>query len=281
MKFLTDDTIPCGIAGFLYLPDARHGHGKDEEIPQHMRRCRNTTQRHNTTLSDLDLDDTLCVINAWTDLYRHHSTVNSARPLQGALNRMRYMHIFENKGHLGGASSIHPHSQIWLTSYLPEEVARELNNMALYRSRHDHNTRHLLLDYLWQELNVDESSRVVWQNEDFVVLCPWWAVWPFETLLLPKRHMRSLLDLTTEGERRRFAEAIGQVGRLYDAIFGGKAPYVSGLHQAPLDGPQHQVDSACLHMHFYPPLLDSTVRCCLTIEGSSRRDVVIVTAPWR
>jgi UDPglucose--hexose-1-phosphate uridylyltransferase len=143
--------------------------------------------------------------------------------------------------------------------------------------RKDHCGRHLLDDYT--RLEMEREERIVWQNDGFLVVCPWWAVWPFEVLLLPKRHVRALVDLN-KTERLQFAEAILQVARSYDKLFGFSFPYsmylrpqaiisskdlrltypVSGLHQAPLDATEVELDSSYLHMHFCPPLLRSSVR---------------------
>lgn len=158
---------------------------------------------------------------------------------------------------------------------MPDEVRLELIQMSEYRK--DHCGRHLLEDYA--RLEVDRQERVVWQNDAFLAICPWWAVWPFEVLLLPKRHVRGLVDLN-KTERLQFAEAILHVTRSYDTLFGMTFPYsmclhpqpsgspgdsqlthsVSALHQAPLNATEAEVDSSYLHMHFSPPLLFPSVK---------------------
>jgi UDPglucose--hexose-1-phosphate uridylyltransferase len=130
------------------------------------------------------------------------------------------MQIFENKGPAMGCSNPHPHCQAWTTSHIPEEPALELASMSTYRRSHA--GRHLLGDYV--KLELDRGERVVWQNGTFAVLCPWWAVWPFEVLVLPKRHVRALVDLTNE-ERAGLAEAIHEVARRFDNLFQCSFPY--------------------------------------------------------
>lgn len=164
----------------------------------------------------------------------------------------RYMQIFENKGAAMGCSNPHPHCQVWTTSTLPEEPGKELVQMSKYRA--EHGGRHLLEDYV--KLELEKGERVVWQNDAFVIVCPWWAVWPFEVLILPKRHIRSLVDFKKE-ERLQFAEAIQEVTRRYDNLFECNFPYSSGLHQSPLNGTLEEIESSYFHMHFYPPLLRS------------------------
>ena len=155
---------------------------------------------------------------------------------------------------------------------MPEEPGKELAQMTKYRK--EHGERHLLGDYVKLELAKEE--RVVWQNEAFVVVCPWWAIWPFEVLVMPKRHIRSLLDFNDE-DRLQFAEAIQEVTRRYDNLFECSFPYSSGIHQAPLQGSEEEIESAYFHMHFYPPLLrSSTVRKFLVgyeLMAEPQRDI--------
>ena len=175
------------------------------------------------------------IIEKWTRIYATHLSPSS--PLHEAAGKLqlpgdpedattrpakqlRYMQIFENKGAAMGCSNPHPHCQIWTTSTMPEEPGLEAGQMAKYRA--ENGDRHLLGDYV--KLEMEKEERVVWQNNAFVVLCPWWAVWPFEVLLLPKRHVRSLVDFTPD-ERREFAEAIQEVARRYDNLFECSFPY--------------------------------------------------------
>jgi UDPglucose--hexose-1-phosphate uridylyltransferase len=131
-----------------------------------------------------------------------------------------WMQIFENKGAAMGCSNPHPHGQIWTTTGLPEEPAAELQQLIKYRK--EHGGRNLLEDYA--KLEMEKKERIVFENEGFLVVCPWWAVWPFEVMVVCKRHRRSLVDLS-EQERKDFAEAIAEVTRRYDNLFETSFPY--------------------------------------------------------
>jgi UDPglucose--hexose-1-phosphate uridylyltransferase len=164
----------------------------------------------------------------------------------------RWVQVFENRGETMGASNPHPHGQIWAGTALPVEGARE--DASQRRWRDERGTR-LLLDYAEQEHG---GPRVVSEDDDWLVLVPFWAVWPFETLVLPKRPAQRLPDLD-DGRRESLAHAlIGLLDR-YDSLFGVPFPYSMGWHQAPFDASDHEHWQ--LHAHFYPPLLRSaTVR---------------------
>lgn len=242
--------------------------------------------KHHLTLADMSPQDTLPVIEHWTRIYANH--ILSSSPLASKAEQLtismgkdaapipneqyKYLQIFENKGAAMGCSNPHPHCQVWTTSTMPEEPGKELAQMTKYRK--EHGERHLLGDYVKLELAKEE--RVVWQNEAFVVVCPWWAIWPFEVLVMPKRHIRSLLDFNDE-DRLQFAEAIQEVTRRYDNLFECSFPYSSGIHQAPLQGSEEEIESAYFHMHFYPPLLrSSTVRKFLVgyeLMAEPQRDI--------
>lgn len=247
---------------------------------------------HNVTLADMDARDILPVIQAWTRIYATH--LDSQSPLYAAgeqfladhpalsandtvdkpASQLRYMQIFENKGAAMGCSNPHPHCQIWTTSNMPEEPGKELKQMRQYRRDHGLH-RHLLGDYV--KLEQLKQERVVLENDTFLVVCPWWAIWPFEVMLLSKRHVRAIVELT-DTERRDFAEAIQEVARRYDNLFETNFPYSSGIHQAPLScESEDEADSSWFHMHFYPPLLRSaTVRKFLVgyeLLGEPQRDI--------
>ncbi|KAI1455932.1 galactose-1-phosphate uridylyltransferase [Annulohypoxylon moriforme] len=246
--------------------------------------------KHHLTLADMPAQDTLPIVETWTRIYAIH--LAPTNPLQQVaakldlLNRdapqesivpppsqqLRYMQIFENKGAAMGCSNPHPHCQIWTTSTLPEEPGAELVNMAKYRTEHE--GRHLLGDYV--KLEIEKQERIVYQNESFLVVCPWWAIWPFEVMIIAKRHIRALVDFT-EQERFHFADAIQEVTRRYDNLFETSFPYSSGIHQAPLDGTEEEIESSWFHMHFYPPLLRSaTVRKFLVgyeLMAEPQRDI--------
>ncbi|KAF3066308.1 Galactose-1-phosphate uridylyltransferase [Trichoderma lentiforme] len=249
--------------------------------------------KHNTTLADLPAQDILPTIDHWTRLYANHLSPSNplsevAAKLQLSISReeapipkdnYRYMQIFENKGAVMGCSNPHPHCQAWTTSTMPEEPGKELTQMTKYRQKHG---RHLLADYV--KLELEKGERVLWQNASFVVVCPWWAVWPFEVLILPKRHIRALVDFTAD-ERLQLAEAIQEVTRRYDNLFETHFPYSSGIHQAPLDGTPEEIENAYFHMHFYPPLLRSaTVKKFLVgfeLMAEPQRDITPEQATTR
>lgn len=155
-----------------------------------------------------------------------------------------------------GCSNPHPHGQIWTTTGLPEEPALELEQLKRYRR--EQGGSNLLEDYA--KLELEKQERVVFENSAFLALCPWWATWPFEVMILAKEHKRSLVDLTEE-DREMLAEAIAEVTRRYDNLFETQFPYSMGIHQAPLEGDDVEIEASHFHIHFYPPLLrSSTVR---------------------
>jgi UDPglucose--hexose-1-phosphate uridylyltransferase len=182
------------------------------------------------------------------------------------------MQIFENKGQAMGCSNPHPHGQIWTTTSLPEEAAIELDNLKKYNR--EQGGGHMLVDYAKMER--EKGERVIHLNDTFVVVCPWWAVWPFETMILPVKHIRSLVDLT-DTEQMHLAKAIAEVTRRYDNLFETSFPYSMGIHQAPLEGTDEEIECSSLHLHFYPPLLRSaTVRKFLVgyeMLGEPQRDI--------
>ncbi|KAK0721583.1 putative galactose-1-phosphate uridylyltransferase [Lasiosphaeria miniovina] len=227
---------------------------------------------HATTLADMTTEEIVPAIQAWTRIYASHMSTYHPLKAQAARaleqipvnpdaevgkpkQQLRYMQIFENKGAAMGCSNPHPHCQVWTVSNLPEEPAKEIDQMSQYHRSHG---RHLLGDYA--KLEMEKEERVVWQNESFLIVCPWWAFWPFEVLVIAKRHVRALVDLTDD-ETVRFAEAIQEITRRYDNLFETSFPYSSGIHQAPLDCAEEEAETSWFHMHFYPPLLRSaTVR---------------------
>lgn len=181
---------------------------------------------------------------------------SAARKISLPKDQYRYMQIFENKGAAMGCSNPHPHGQTWTTSALPEEPAKELAELMKYRQQHGGS--HMLEDYA--SLEMEKQERVVFDNDSFLVVCPWWATWPFETMIISKKHRRALVDLTVN-ERGDLAHAIAELTRRYDNLFQTHFPYSMGLHQAPLDGTEEEIEASYLHLHFYPPLLRSaTVR---------------------
>ena len=167
----------------------------------------------------------------------------------GADPAIGYVQIFENRGSMMGASNPHPHCQIWATGHVPDEPALEGAAQATYLAEHG---RTLLGDYLQQELAA--KVRVVAENESFVAVVPYWAVWPFETLLLPREQVTGFPELTP-AQVQGLADMLHQVTSRYDAIFHTMFPYTMGFHQKPTDGEEHP--EWTFHAHFYPPLLRS------------------------
>lgn len=199
--------------------------------------------RHDLTLPELD---DVAIENVLTVWARETSNLS-------AMDFIRYVQVFENKGALMGCSNPHPHSQIWAQSQLPNEIAKELASQTAYFEEHH---TPMLADYLAEERH--RSERIVFENEHFSALVPFWAVWPFEILLVPHRPAAFLSDLTP-AEVTALAEALRQVTTRYDNLFEISFPYSMGFHQAPSDGQAHP--EWVLHAHFYPPLLRSaTVR---------------------
>ena len=224
------------------------------------------------TLADLAPREIVPVIKTWTDLYAAHvSPTCSLAKVAGATTRppeihdgsvqkhstqYRYMQIFENKGAAMGCSNPHPHGQIWTTTGLPEEPAMELEQLKTYRR--EQGGLSLLEDYA--KLESEKKERVVFANKSFLAVCPWWAVWPFEVMIIARQHKRALVDFNDD-ERLELAEAIAEITRRYDNLFETQFPYSMGIHQAPLEGTDLEIEASHFHIHFYPPLLRSaTVR---------------------
>ncbi|MEO3780591.1 UDP-glucose--hexose-1-phosphate uridylyltransferase [Micromonospora sp. B11E3] len=198
--------------------------------------------RHDLSLGEMTVGAIRRVVDTWNDQYVR----------LGSIDWVRHVLIFENRGAMMGASNPHPHGQIWANERLPNEVSRELHQQQVYAA----NGSCLLCDYLAVELKDDE--RIVCANEHFVALVPFWANWPFETLVLPRAHQGALPDMDA-GERNGLADILRRVTRRYDKLFGVTFPYSMGWHQRPTDGAPHS--EWHLHAHFYPPLLRSaTIR---------------------
>ncbi len=197
--------------------------------------------RHDLTLPQLSLDEVDSIIDVWS-----RETSNLQNNPHTA-----YVQVFENKGAIMGCSNPHPHSQIWAQSQLPNEIEKELaSQMDYYRT-----TGHpLLLDYLSEEQR--SLERIVSFNEHFTAVVPFWAVWPFELLVICRRSVPNLPTLTRI-ERRALADLLHRVTCRYDNLFEISFPYSMGFHQAPNDGAQHP--EWVLHTHFYPPLLRSAI----------------------
>ena len=222
---------------------------------------------HSLTLARMEVADIRTVVDAWTEEFQS----------LGAEPNLRYVQIFENRGAMMGASNPHPHGQIWKTEHIPDEPRAETEAQAEYRRSHG---TCLLCDYARLELK--ESSRVICENHGFLALVPWWAVWPFEMLVVAKQHRRSLLDFE-DADRSALADILKQVTTRYDNLFETSFPYTMGFHQAPCDGEAHE--EWHFHAHFYPPLLRSaTVRKFMVgfeMLGMPQRDITPETAAER
>ena len=203
--------------------------------------CRvvNFSPRHDLTLAEMDESKIQNVIETWRDEFEK----------LGSNPVINYVQIFENKGSIMGNSNPHPHCQIWAQESVPLEAAKELKQFKKY---YKNNKRSILQDYLKLELKLDE--RIVYKNESFVALVPFWAVWPFETLIISKRKIASILQFNKK-EEKDFANALKTITTKYDNLFKTSFPYSAGMHQAPTDGKENK--EWHFHMHFYPPLLRS------------------------
>ncbi len=223
--------------------------------------------RHDLTLAKMSVAEIEKVVALW----REEFCRLDADPIVGAVQ------IFENRGAMMGASNPHPHCQIWATHSEPNELVKESARQRAYLETTE---SCLLCDYLALELG--ERERVVYENEGFVALVPFWATWPFETMLLPRRHMGAL-DEFTEADSRALADILSRVTRGYDNLFSAPFPYSMGFHQRPSDGARHP--HWHFHGHFYPPLLRSaTIRKFMVgfeLLGSPQRDITPESAAAR
>lgn len=194
---------------------------------------------HSKSLADMSALEIQKVVFTWQKEFKELSE----NP------KINYVQIFENKGAVMGCSNPHPHGQIWSQSSLPNEVYKKNTQQLNY---YNNNNSTLLGDYLAQEL--DKNERIIFENDGFVVLVPFWAVWPFEAMIVPKKQQVNILEMT-EDETLQYGEAIAVLTKAYDQIFNTSFPYSSGIHQAPTDGNANK--HWHWHMSFYPPLLRS------------------------
>jgi UDPglucose--hexose-1-phosphate uridylyltransferase len=195
--------------------------------------------KHNLTIPRMAPEDIKKVIDVWTDQYAD----------LGSRDFINYVQIFENRGAVMGCSNPHPHGQIWAEEAIPDLPAKELQNQSDYFQQHGTS---LLMDYLNYE--VQKNERIVIRNESFTVLVPFWAIWPYETMVLPNRLAASLSDLTDK-ERYDLAGIMKQIGIRYDNLFKTSFPYSLGIHQQPTDGKEYP--GSVMHLHYMPPLLRS------------------------
>ena len=222
---------------------------------------------HSKSLAEMPIKNIGYVVDIWQKEYIEI----------GKDSAINYIQIFENKGAVMGCSNPHPHGQIWSQSSLPNEVIKKDNKQKEYFSK---NKTSLLGTYLKQELEINE--RIIFQNNSFVVLVPYWAIWPFEAMIIPKSHQNSIADLSSS-EKDNFAEAISVLTKAYDQLFNCSFPYSSGIHQAPTNNQNNE--HWHWHMSFYPPLLRSaSIKKFMVgyeLFGTPQRDITSETAAER
>ena len=223
--------------------------------------------RHNLTIANMEPADLRKVVDTWVQQYLD----------LGARREINYVQIFENRGAMMGASNPHPHCQIWSSHSVPNEVAKEQSAQVTWLSEHG---GCLLCEYT--ELERSARDRVVEENAAFLAVVPFWAVWPFETLVIARRHYASM-DGMESAERDALADILKRITARYDRLFDVSFPYSMGFHQRPTDGEPH--GEWHFHAHFYPPLLRSaTVRKFLVgyeMLGMPQRDITPESAAER
>jgi UDPglucose--hexose-1-phosphate uridylyltransferase len=220
--------------------------------------------RHDLTMARMSVPELRLVVDAWVQEF----SALASNP------HIHYVQIFENRGAMMGCSNPHPHGQIWASETVPNELAKEISAFRDYRKARGAT---LLGDYL--ELELEKQGRLVCANDHFVLLVPFWAIWPFETLLISRRSVAALDELH-DAERTALAEILRQAGIRYDNLFRTSFPYTMGFHQRPTDGAEHP--EFHLHAHFYPPLLRSaTVKKFMVgyeMLAMPQRDITAETA---
>jgi UDPglucose--hexose-1-phosphate uridylyltransferase len=227
--------------------------------------------RHDLTLARMEKSAVQEVIRVWTDRYRE----------LGASPDISWVQIFENRGAVMGCSNPHPHGQIWATERLPDLPAREDRAQREYLHKKG---SCLLCDYV--ALEIEKMERIIFQNDSFVALVPFWAVWPFEAMIVPKRHTSSLEDMG-EKDTADFADALKRMGTRYDNLFLTSFPYSMGIHQKPTSTMEKAETKKAwhLHVHYYPPLLRSaTVRKFMVgyeLLAMPQRDITAESAAER
>jgi UDPglucose--hexose-1-phosphate uridylyltransferase len=223
--------------------------------------------RHDLTVSRMSVPDLTLVVDVWAEQYAD----------LGRQPHIGHVQIFENRGAMMGASNPHPHCQIWAGSSVPTEVAAEQREPAAWRAARG---SCLLCDYL--ALERESGERVVCENDSFAALVPFWAVWPFEVMLVSKRHLTAM-DEFDAAERGRLADILKRITTRYDNVFAAPFPYTMGFHQRPTDGGAHP--EWHFHAHYYPPLLRSaTIRKFMVgfeMLGMPQRDITAESAAAR
>lgn len=223
--------------------------------------------RHDLTIARMEVAGIRQVVDTWRAQYVQ----------LGALSFINWVQIFENRGAQMGASNPHPHGQVWANLNPPNESRKEDDAQREYHTDHD---SCLLCDYL--ALEIKSGERLICTNDSFYALVPFWAIWPFETMLISKRHTTGMDDLN-EAESTALADILKRVTIAYDKLFQVPFPYTMGFHQRPTDGRAHP--EWHLHAHFYPPLLRSaTIRKFMVgyeLLGMPQRDITAESAAQR
>jgi len=219
---------------------------------------------HSLTLPLMQVTDIQKVIQLWKAEFIALSTNTD----------IRYIQIFENKGDVMGCSNPHPHGQIWASSSIPVELQKETVQQQQYFDKHG---KSLLSAYL--DVELQQRERIVVENEHFVALVPYWAVWPYETMIISKRHVQQVTQFTAE-EDQALADVLKRLTTRYDNLFKTSFPYSAGMHQMPVNNGNHE--GWHWHMHFYPPLLRSaTVKKFMVgyeMLATPQRDITAETA---
>lgn len=195
--------------------------------------------KHDITLPEMEVSEIVDVIKVWQQQYVE----------LGSLDYINNVQIFENKGAVMGCSNPHPHCQVWAQESIPTLISKTGIQFKKYFDQHQ---RTMLSDYLNKELV--QQERIVFESEYFAVVVPFWAVWPYETMIVSKRALASINELTKE-EVKDYAEVLKRLTTKYDNLFNVSFPYSAGIHQAPTDGENYP--EWHFHHHFYPPLLRS------------------------
>lgn len=258
--YVFDNDFPALLQDSPQEESNKKCNGLIREMPeQGMCRVVCFSPHHNITLAEMEIADISNVIDVWCGQYAEI----------GSIDNISSVTIFENRGEMMGCSNPHPHGQIWANRSIPNYQQREIDSQVKYYNQYQ---SPLLLDYIkWEQ---ECAERIVVENSHFVALVPHWAVWPFETLILPTREVSSMNELHDE-EKSSWAEVMQQLLIRYDNLFEVSFPYSMGIHQHPTDGNSYQ--GMIMHQHFFPPLLRSaTVRkfqVGYEMSGEPQRDI--------
>jgi UDPglucose--hexose-1-phosphate uridylyltransferase len=264
--FVFDNDFPALMAK---VPRGRLDHDGLIAARAERGRCRVLcfSPRHDLDLPLMETTELRQVVDIWAEQYRE----------LGSIPGIRHVQIFENRGEMMGASNPHPHCQIWANETLPMEVTKEQRAFSAYKRG-----RGACLICRYLELEAQARERIVLENDDFLTLVPFWAVWPFETMVVSKHH-RAGMDELNEREKDSLADILRRTTIRYDNLFSTAFPYSMGFHQRPTDGKPHA--EWHLHAHFYPPLLRSaTVRKFMVgyeLLANPQRDITAESAAER